>query len=228
VELVLVPGGRFLMGSPEGEEGRFDREGPQHEVELASFWLARTPVTNAQYQEYMKANRGAKGPEYWGDHRFNQDQQPVVGVSWHEAKAYCAWAELRLPTEAQWEYACRAGTTTRYCSGDTEEDLTRVGWYVVNSGGRLHAVRELEPNAWGLYDMHGNTFEWCEDRSGSYETNPCTRDGLRYKPVGGADRVVRGGHFGDEDCYTRSAYRNGDEPFSRHFYVGFRPAQSHP
>ncbi|MCA9710353.1 MAG: SUMF1/EgtB/PvdO family nonheme iron enzyme, partial [Myxococcales bacterium] len=118
VELVWIPGGRFLMGSPETEEGRDPDEGPQHEVELSGFWLGKTPVTNAQYGEYMKAKRGVKEPARWGDPSYNQPQQPVVGVSWEEAVAYCEWAGLLLPTEAQWEYACRAGTTTRYHSGD--------------------------------------------------------------------------------------------------------------
>jgi formylglycine-generating enzyme required for sulfatase activity len=228
VELVLVPGGSFVMGSPAGEEGRYDHEDPQHEVELASFWLAKAPVTNAQYGEYLKANPAVKEPEYWGDQSYNQPQQPVVGVSWEEARAYCEWAGLKLPTEAQWEYACRAGTTTRYWSGDGEEDLKRVGWYAENSGGRLHAVGELEANPFGLYDMHGNVFEWCLDSFGPYTTRPRAGDGLRHEPVGDASRVFRGGSFGDTARYARSAYRLWDAPGFRWFVLGFRPAQVIP
>jgi formylglycine-generating enzyme required for sulfatase activity len=185
-------------------------------------------VTNAQYREYLEANRGVTEPEYWADQEYNQPQQPVVGVSWHEAKAYCAWAGLQLPTEAQWEYACRAGTTTRYCTGDTEQDLAKVGWYSGNSGMRLHAVRELEPNGWGVYDVHGNVREWCNDASGDYTTEPRAGDALRHEPVGGARRVMRGGHFGDVARFARSAFRFALEPGRRWFGVGFRPAQGHP
>ncbi|MCX4240133.1 FAD-dependent oxidoreductase [Paraliomyxa miuraensis] len=229
VELVLVPGGRFLMGSPKDEKGRLDREGPQHGVELSSFWLARTQVTNAQYREYMKANPQAREPRSWGDRRSNQDDQPVTGVQWHEAKAYCEWAGLRLPTEAQWEYACRAGSTTRYCSGNAEEDLARVGWYKGNSDGRLHVVRGLKPNTWGLHDMHGNVWEWCEDTwvndyKGA-EHRPT--DGLRVEPVGVGIRVMRGGDFDDWGDRARSAYRLRVPPDGRRRIVGFRPAQGH-
>jgi formylglycine-generating enzyme required for sulfatase activity len=228
VELVLVPGGKFVMGSPEGEDGRDMDEGPQHEVELASFWLAKTLVTNAQYGEYLKAKPSVKEPGHWGDRRYNQPEQPVVGVSWEEARAYCEWAGLKLPTEAQWEYACRAGTTTRYWSGDSEKDLARVGWYVGNSEGRLRVVGELEPNAFGLYDMHGNVYEWCEDAFGGYETRPRAGDGLRHEPVGDAARVFRGGSFRFVARLARSAYRYGDGPGVRWSSVGFRPAQGHP
>lgn len=221
VEMVLVPGGRFVMGSPEEEEGRDDDESPQHEVALASFWLARTPVTNAQYREYIKANPGVVKPRFWADHQFAQPENPVVGVSWVEAKAYCQWAGLLLPTEAQWEYACRAGTTSRFSSGDGEEHLKKVGWYRGNSGGQMHAVGELEPNGWGLYDMHGNVYEWCEDVFAGYGRE------LRHEPDGVADRIVRGGTFVYEARFARSAYRDWVEPFVRWGSLGFRPAQGH-
>jgi len=230
VELVLVAGGRFLMGSPEGEERRYDDEGPQHEVELGAFWLARTPVTNGQYREYMKANPKVKEPDRWGNRRYNRDEQPVVGVSWEEAKAYCTWARLRLPTEAQWEYACRAGTMTRYCSGDTKEDLKKVGWYVDNSRDRLHAVSQLESNAWGLFDMHGNVYEWCEDTwVDSYEgAIHRPGDGLRVESVSGPNRVIRGGDFGNMARGARSAFRSKYGPNYSFERLGFRPAQGHP
>ena len=176
----------------------------------------------------MKANPKVEEPEYWGDRQYNQDEQPVVGVSWEDAQAYCKWAGLVLPTEAQWEYACRAGTTTRYWSGDSEEDLARVGWYDGNAEGRLHAVREKDANDWGLYDMHGNVWEWCEDAFGSYKTRARAGDGLRHEPVGGASRVGRGGSFSDTARSARSAYRYYWHPGIRYDDLGFRPAQGHP
>ncbi|MFO7567681.1 MAG: SUMF1/EgtB/PvdO family nonheme iron enzyme [Enhygromyxa sp.] len=229
VELVRIPAGSFMMGSPEGEEGRREREGPQHEVVLGEFYLARTPVTNAQYGRFMAACPDAPKPEYWADGRFNQPEQPVVGVSWGEAMAYCEWAGLVLPTEAQWEYACRAGTTSRYWSGDSEEDLARVGWYRENSGNRLHAVGEKDANPFGLYDMHGNVWEWCRDGWAHYdETKPRVGDGLRREPVAEGDRVIRGGSWSSTAHYARSAFRSRNLPGVRFNLLGFRPAQVIP
>jgi formylglycine-generating enzyme required for sulfatase activity len=216
VELVRIPGGRFSMGE----------DGEAHEVELASFYLARTPVTNGQYAEYLEVNPEVAKPPYWGHWQFNQPQQPVAGVSWPEATAYCEWAGLSLPTEAQWEFACRAGTTSNYYSGDGEEDLARVGWYRGNSGDRLHAVGELEPNGFGLYDMHGNAWEWCRDAWGDYTTRPRTGDGLRHETVGDLARVVRGGNWDRDARSARSAYRSFDLAVPPRFCnAGFRPAQ---
>jgi formylglycine-generating enzyme required for sulfatase activity len=227
VKLVLVPGGRFWMGSAWNDEQARDDEKPRHEVELASFYLARSPVTNAQYQRYMRKNPGVSAPEFWGDRRFNQDDQPVVGVSWYEADAYCKWAGLVLPTEAQWEYACRAGTTTRYWSGDTEEDLARVAWYDGNSGGQVHEVEEKMANAWGLHDMHGNVWEWCHDGGGeSYATPPREGDGLRGESWEQSYRVVRGGVWYNDASYARVARRDVKHPNWRLDGVGFRPAQA--
>ncbi|MCH9682709.1 MAG: SUMF1/EgtB/PvdO family nonheme iron enzyme [Deltaproteobacteria bacterium] len=238
--LVKIPGGRFMMGSPEDEKGRdvypeeylkalgYHPEGPQHELELSSFYLGQHPVTNAEYREYLKANPDAPKPEHWGDGRYHQDGQPVVGVSWVEAKAYCDWAGLLLPTEAQWEYACRAGTQTRFYSGDDDNDLARVGWYAKNSEMRLHVVGELEPNEFGLYDMHGNVWEWCLDAHEPYTTRARDSDGLRKQPVGDANRVIRGGSWINDADYARSACRDRSRPDYRNQYLGFRAAQGHP
>lgn len=225
IELVRIPAGRFMMGSPKDEEGRWDREGPQHEVVLAEFYLARTPVTNAQYGRFLAAHPDAPKPEHWAGRDYNQPDQPVVGVSWDEAMAYCKWAGLVLPTEAQWEYACRTGTTTRYWSGDGEADLARVGWYAGNSERRLHPVGEKPANAFGLLDMHGNVFEWCLDGYDKYATSPRPGDGLRREPVPGAARVIRGGSWYDPARLARSAYRAAHHPGNRNDYLGFRPAQ---
>ncbi len=166
-------------------------------------------------------------PEDWIRQLQDDLNEPVRGLDWCDAWAYCEWAGLSLPTEAQWEYACRAGTTTRYHSGDREGDLARVGWYRKNSGGRLHSVGELEPNDWGLYDMHGNVFEWCQDDwVGHYRgADHQPGDGLRIKPVGDGDRVIRGGGFDGDARDARSAFRLYGPPDSRYDDLGFRPAQ---
>lgn len=225
VKLVLISGGVFQMGSSETEEGRWDDEGPVHEVRISPFYLGRYPVTNAEYGRYLSANPKAREPDYWGDRRFNQSRQPVVGVSWEEARQYANWAEGRLPSEAEWEYACRAGTTTRFYSGDTEKDLARVAWYGVNSGDNrdnLHPVGEKEPNAFGLYDMHGNVWEWVEDDfHDSYKGAPSDGRAWVNKPRSGR-RVLRGGswNFNEDNC--RSAYRNRYYPDYRNYIIGFR------
>ncbi|MFY9943916.1 MAG: SUMF1/EgtB/PvdO family nonheme iron enzyme, partial [Desulfobacterales bacterium] len=158
-ELVSIPAGSFWMGSLETEKDRYDNEGPRHQVALPSFYLGRYPVTNAQYDRFLEANPKAPKPVYWADRKFNQPRQPMVGVSWEDARAYARWAGLRLPSEVEWEYACRACTPTRFHSGDSQADLKLVGWHDANSEGRLHPVGEKAPNGFGLYDMHGNVWE---------------------------------------------------------------------
>ncbi|MCX4239428.1 SUMF1/EgtB/PvdO family nonheme iron enzyme [Paraliomyxa miuraensis] len=234
VELVLIPGGTFTMGSPEGVGA--DSERPQHEVTLDSFYLARTEVTHAQYALYLEANPMAKKPRSWEDERYNQPEQPVGGVSWHDAKAYCDWAGLVLPTEAQWEYAARAGTTTAYWFGDGDdlEDLERFGWYRSNSGDvlhsaeRPHSVGTKGANAYGLYDVSGNAVEWVLDAYGSYTTSPRSGDGLRVEPVGDRSRVLRGSSFNNEARLARSGGRAEAQPSLAGVSAGFRPAKSHP
>jgi len=165
--------------------------------------------------EYMQE------PEFWGDRRCNQPNQPVVGVSWFDAQKYAVWAGLSLPTEAQWEYACRAGTITRYYTGDTENDLDRAGWYAANSGGTLHPVGEKEPNTFGLYDMHGNVWEWCQDwyDKDYYKNSPKENP---PGPVSGSGRVFRGGSWSYDARCCQAAYRVNDAPGYRFRGVGFR------
>jgi formylglycine-generating enzyme required for sulfatase activity len=221
-ELVKIPGDSFMMGSPENEEGRFDWEGPPHPVQVPGFYMGRYPVTNAQYGKFLAENPEAAEPEYWSDRSLNQPRQPVVGISWEEARAYARWADLRLPTEAEWEYACRAGSTTRYHSGNSETDLDRVGWYEKNSEGQLHPVGEKEANAFGLYDMHGNVWEWVEDDwHDDYQGAP--DDGRAWiDDSRGAQRVIRGGGWGDVAHGCRSAARGSISPGNRITNLGFR------
>lgn len=226
-ELVKIPGGVFLMGSPEQEAGRYDSEGPLHEVQVTDFYMGRYPVTNEEYGRFLKDNPEVKEPVYWADRRFNQSKQPVVGVSWKEAALYAKLAGLRLPSEAEWEYACRAGSKTRYYSGDKDEDLDRVGWYFRNSEGLPHTVGEKESNAFGLYDMHGNVWEWVEDNwHDDYKGAP--KDGRAWvdKRMGYYRRVMRGGCCRSVAQYCRSVLRHSDTPYFRISFVGFRLARS--
>ncbi len=221
-ELVKIPGGVFMMGSPESEEGRWKSESPLHDVRMPDFYMGRYPVTNEQYAQFLKENPKVVEPTYWAERRFNQPRQPVVGVSWEDARRYAEWAGLRLPSEAEWEYACRAGTGTRYYTGDTEEDLSRAGWYGANSGNQLQPVGEKEPNSFGLYDMHGNVWEWTEDDwHGSYKGAP--DDGRPWiNDPRGSHRVVRGGGWGLAAQYCRSAFRSVFTPDVRYVNSGFR------
>ncbi len=233
VELVLVPGGTFTMGSPSDEYGRSVIEGPQHEVTLASFYLARTELTNAQYALYLEANPDGRAPPFGHYERYNKPEQPVVGLSWDDAKAYCDWAGLSLPTEAQWEYAARAGSTTAYWFGHEADDLERFGWTVADAAGsmersRTHSVGTKGPNPWGLYDMHGNVWEWCLDGYAPYPVGVRAADGLRRRPAGIVHRVLRGGSFVYWPDAARSAVRFRSRPGNHTRDVGFRPAMRLP
>ena len=226
-ELVLIPAGTFQMGSPSSETGRYPDEGPQHEVSTPAFYLGRYPVTNAQYAVFLKADPGVAEPGYWADRKYNEAQQPVVGVSWDDARRFAEWAGMRLPTEAEWEYACRAGTTARFYTGDKEEDLGRAGWYAANAGGQPHAVGGKEPNKFGLYDMHGNVWEWVEDDwHGSYDGAPSNGQAWVDSPKRGSGRVLRGGAWCHDPWSCRAAYRRGIDPLGRGVNLGFRVVSS--
>jgi formylglycine-generating enzyme required for sulfatase activity len=160
IELLRIPGGTFLMGSPDTEEGRFDDEGPQHEVAVPSFYMGRYPVTNEEYARFLEANPDVQEPEYWSDRSYNQGRQPVVGVKWDEARRFAKWAGARLPSEAEWEYAARAGTTEPYLEGADEADLDRVAWYSENSSDRTHPVGEKRANARGLLSTTSAASRW--------------------------------------------------------------------
>ncbi len=224
-ELVWIRGGVFEMGSFE-----LDDEKPVHEVTVPDFYMGRYPVTNGEYGRFIEAT-GYQTPLYWDRLRFNQRLQPVVGVGWNDAKAFAIWAGLQLPYESLWEYACRAGTTTRYYTGDSEDDLDRAGWYSANSGNRLHRVGEKEPNTFGLYDMHGNVWEWCEDHWHDNYAGAPDDGSARVDQKGGAGRVMRGGSWFGIAGLCRSACRYGGVCEFRDDDLGFRlmlsPSHSH-
>ena len=224
-ELVFIKGGTFMMGSKESED-----EQPIHRVIVPDFYMGRYPVTNEEYGRFIKATKHRE-PGYWGDRNYNQPRQPVVGVSWYDAKKFAEWAGLQLPSEAQWEYACRAGTRTRYSWGD-QPDCSKANYgnssYAKEckdiNPGKPSAVGNYPPNAFGLYDMHGNVWEWCEDHwHDNYHGAP--DDGRVWVDKGeGADRVLRGGSFNYRADFCRSADRDGYDPDGRNRINGFRLA----
>ncbi len=221
-ELVYIPGGKFCMGSPASEAERDDDESPQHPVRVSDFYMGRYPVTNDEYGRFLAENPKVKKPEFWAKREYNQPRQPVVGVSWEEACQYARWAGLQLPSEAQWEYACRAGTDTRFYSGDSEQDLDRAGWYRKNSDHKLQSVGQKEPNGFGLYDMHGNAWEWVrDDWHNNYENAPNDGSDWIDEPRG-PERVFRGGGWSIPAWYCRSACRSGSLPDNRYDSLGFR------
>ena len=223
--LIFIPGGSFAMGSAESERGRLQCEGPLHRVVVPGFFLGRCPVTNSEYQFFLKDNPDVPEPVFFGDKGFNHPAQPVVGVSFDDATRYCSWAGLRLPSEAEWEYACRAGTTTRYHCGNRSTELRCVAWYSRVARRRLHAVGKKAPNAFGLYDMHGNVWEWCvDDWHDTYAGAP--DDGQPWvDSVRQNTRVLRGGSwFGNHADYLRSACRRAGDAELAEFNLGFRCA----
>jgi formylglycine-generating enzyme required for sulfatase activity len=217
MDLIYIEPGRFTMGSPASEVGREDNE-TQHEVTITKgFYLGKYEVTQAQYQAVVGSN-----PSNW-----KEASRPVEQVTWNDATEFCnrltqrAGKQVRLPTEAEWEYACRAGSTTRFCFGDSDGGLGEYAWFDGNSGNQTHAVGAMKPNAWGLYDMHGNVWEWCEDWYGSYPS------GTVNDPTGrgsGRSRVMRGGSWDSDADYCSSASRNGIDPSLRDLDIGIRVA----
>jgi formylglycine-generating enzyme required for sulfatase activity len=231
MKLVLIPKGTFMMGSPESEEGRKENE-TQHEVTIGKvYYLGVYEVTQAQYEKVMGKNPSYSQGAVVGNE--NADL-PVEMVSWDDAVEFCkklselpdekkAGRVYRLPTEAEWEYACRAGSKTAYSFDDEEGLLPEYGWFKRNSSNRTHTVGLLEPNAWGLYDLHGNVWEWCSDRHGEYlkgavsdPTGPCE----------GSNRVYRGGGWYFGAAFCRSAIRFRNDPSIRNVDLGFRLALS--
>ena len=210
MNFVLVPSGSFTMGSISSEVGSHEK--PPHEVTISgSFYIATTEVTQAQWMAVMGTNPS----------KFQGDSLPVEQVSWNDAKEFIrklsskkGETQYRLPTEAEWEYACRAGTT-----GDRLGNLGSAAWYDPNSGGMTHPVGQKQANAWGLYDMLGNVYEWCEDWKGAYPGGPVTDP---RGPSTGSFRVVRGGSWFIHANRARPHFRDFFKPDHRQSDVGFR------
>ena len=217
MEFVLIPAGEFVMGSPDRDANVFDREKPAHRVRISQpFYLGKYPVTQAQWQAVM------------GDDvsRVEADARPASLVSWEDAQVFMQKLYLseeahayRLPTEAEWEYACRAGAETRYHFGDDVAQLDDYAWYSNNAEGRTHPVGQKQPNGWDLYDMHGNVWEWCEDWYGPY----AAKSGVDPAgPEAGEHRVLRGGAWINYGRHVRSAFRYRLSPGFRGGVSGLR------
>ena len=270
MKLRRIQPGKFLMGSPANEEGRADNEGPQHEVEITkAFYMGAYPVTKGQFAAFMEASghkmeaegdgQGSSGynaatrkfeqaTKYtWRNPGFAQtDQHPVVNLTWHDAVAFCQWLSEKegktyeLPTEAEWEYACRAGAKTRFWFGDADSSLKdKANIADTSFRDKLDAdsakgysfaswddgfaftspVERFSANPWGLHDMNGNVLQWCADRYGKYQAG-AVKD-PKYDGSG-EERVLRGGSwaFDPRDC--RSAVRGSVPPSHRGFYIGMR------
>ncbi len=221
---VVRAGTSFTMGAKRGETGNRD-ELMRREITFAeSFAIGATPITNARFAEFRPGFQDRESRE--------QVDHPVVEVSWYDAEMYCAWAGLRLPSESEWEGACRAGSETAYWSGEAEEDLASAGWYSGNSEQRTHAVGEKPANGWGLFDVHGNVEEWCQDDWNDGAIDELKEfawplpDGSPLLGTGAVNRVVRGGSWDGHAGSCRSAYRNRLPRAYRFAGVGFRPASS--
>ncbi|MEA2099437.1 MAG: formylglycine-generating enzyme family protein [Campylobacterota bacterium] len=224
----IIKAGSFMMGSNSGGSD----EKPLHKVTIAyDFYMGKYEVTFKEYDKFCDAtNRKKPDDRGWG-----RGDRPVINVSWHDAKAYTKWLSkkegktYRLPTEAEWEYAARAGTNTKYSFGDSDSSLDSYAWYYKNSynKGKSHAdygthkVGEKKPNQWGLYDMHGNVWEWCEDwYKDSYKNTP--KDGTDNNSGSQNYKVLRGGSWYYSSNFLRSAFRNRNFPSNTVNGNGFR------
>ncbi len=248
IPAVWIPAGTFLMGATDTEGGN-DWEKPQHRVRLTKgFYMSKCEITNAQYAAFLNATgvqgvsvssfytgsvqgnkliETSEGGSDWGLHWdgtnskwvpvVNYENHPVIYVTWYGAKAYADWVGGSLPTEAQWEYACRAGTTTAHSfeAGNIGDYV----WYYDNSSGKTYPVGEKKPNPRGLYDMHGNVWEWCSDWYGSYPSTEVTDP---TGPASGGGRVFRGGSWFSYAQFCRSAYRSFINPGYAFDFIGFR------
>jgi formylglycine-generating enzyme required for sulfatase activity len=232
-----VPGGTFLMGSSDSEPGRGSDEGPQHLVSIRPFWLGSMEVTWDEYDLFafsreLNKDRKLSAPPApaadaityptppYADESFGygKGRQPVISVTYHAAMEYCRWVSIktgktyRLPTEAEWEYACRAGSKTAYSFGGDPNKLGEYAWYMDNSDGAPHPGGKKKPNAWGLYDMHGNVSEWCVDRYdrgfySQFRSEPIVLSPVLLPRENRYPHVVRGGSWDDEGISLRSAAR---------------------
>ncbi|MEW6209689.1 MAG: formylglycine-generating enzyme family protein [Acidobacteriota bacterium] len=238
IEMVLIPAGTFVMGSPASEEGRSEDEGPQIEVRIRAFWMSKTEITWDQYDVFafsqdLKKDRPPSTPAGvdavtrptppYADESFGygKGDQPAISLTHHAAMEFCRWLSVvagktyRLPTEAEWEYACRAGAKSAYSFGDDAKNLSEYGWHLANSNEAPHPVAKKKPNAWGLYDMHGNVAEWCLDH---YDKNfyaqfkPSALSPVLLPSEKRYPHVARGGSWDDEAVKLRCAARRASNP----------------
>ena len=223
IEWVSIPAGTFTMGSPSYETDRESDEGPQHSVSLSGFKMSKYEVTFAQYDAFC----GATGRQKPIDNGWGRGNRPVINVDWNDATAFAEWMGCRLPTEAEWEYACRAGTTSPFntgsCLSSSQVNYDGNNPYSTCATGtyleKTMPVGSYSPNAWGLYDMHGNAWEWCSDWYGDYSSRAQTNP---RGPSSGLDRVLRGGSWFVSGRFCRSAFRYNFAPSTRGNTIGFR------
>jgi formylglycine-generating enzyme required for sulfatase activity len=238
-EMLAIPGGTFLMGSPDNEKGRKPDEGPQHPVTIKPFWMGKCEVAWEEYDLYWVKKPGAPPPRDerdkmadavtgptppYSDETFGHGREgnPVLCITHHAAMKYCEWLSAktgkyyRLPTEAEWEWACRAGTTTAYSFGDDPAQLGDYGWFADNGEDVAHKVGKKKANPWGLFDIHGNLAEWCIDlyQKDVYSKRPIDKQTLMPVVLPKNVRypyVARGGSWIDPPEMLRSAARRGSE-----------------
>jgi len=228
-KMVLIKSGSFMMGSNE-----YNNEKPIHKVIIDyAFEIGKYPVTFEEYDYFCKETKREKITyNGWG-----REKKPVINVSWNDAKEYAKWLSqktdknYRLLTESEWEYVARAGTTTRWCFGNTKSELANYAWYFdtffCDVDMTIHTVGTKKPNNWGVYDMHGNVFEWCEDWSSSnYYNTP--KDGSANLYSKNNYRVLRGGSWGTNADSTRSTYRSDAHPYEKSVISGFRVQRTLP
>ena len=274
-KMVPIKGGKFLMGSPEGEEGRLDGEGPQHEVEIQPFWMEEHETTWKEFEQFASlllreahannpsielsaqakiADAMACPTRAWNagvisyDH-FGKTGYPASGITTYAAQVYCKWLTTltgryyRLPTEAEWEYACRAGSTGAFSFGNDADEIDDYAWYFDNTDGEGYKrIKQKKPNAWGLYDMHGNVAEWVLEQYSpdTYKNRKPNSFGLPVRKPSGGDtgQVARGGHCDDDEVanlrsarrlYAVGSWKEGDPQFPKSIwwttdapFVGFR------
>jgi len=222
IEMISIPAGTFTMGSPTSEIGRNDDE-TQHEVTLSAFKMSKYEVTFDQYDAFCDAT-GREKPE---DADWGRGNRPAFNVTWDDAAAFAEWMDCRLPTEAEWEYACRAGTTTSFSTGnELTSSQANFGGYSyeytneeVECREKTLPVGSFAANAYGLHDMHGNVCEWCSDWAGNYSSGAQTDP---KGPASGMFRIFRGGSWGFNARFCRSASRDNSHPGNCSFNIGIR------
>lgn len=261
-DMVAIPGGSFSMGSPPSEPGRKEDEGPVHTVTLSPFWIEKTEVTWDEYEQFYFGYKPSESavaagkvdavtrptPPYGApDLGWGRGKRPAMSMTWHSAEQYCLWLSAmtgknyRLPTSAEWEYACRAGSKEAYFFGNDSAQLAEYAWYSGNSKFQTHPAASKKPNAWGLYDMLGNINEFCLDYYAPDDYKRFPPDKWPRDPKGpetGVHRVMRGGSYltpasrlrsaaRDRTYHTEWLYTDPQEPkskwwYSDAFFVGFR------